>query len=223
MTKLGLAVTKLELAVTKLRLALTTTLSGPGWAKHGVHGAFRDRRDPLENLRVCATPLPARTIGRPARFCSAGHRVAYHRLAKRTPSPIEAPRAPAPPPKSRAAALSALADLAIAVDDLAAPIGRVSALRHMADYADDLSTTLDELDHTDWLFDWPETDQELAELRDALQDLEAHRHTLERLADLRCLADDMLDFRRDLKVVQRHRSDIDDAIYAIEVLSEEDT
>ena len=168
---------------------------------------------------LCGIPLEVQPTGRPRRFCSAAHRVRYHRLRRRahkaessaaaTAAPAQTTFVSPPSRRGRGERLEALRELADMLDGLR-PVGRAAELRRLGECAGDLLTELDAIAGVVWALD------DLDEVRGALEHLQEHRCTLDRLVELDGLAEDVDELARCLGEVRRRRDELADEIEELE-------
>jgi hypothetical protein len=168
---------------------------------------------------LCGVPLKVQSTGRPRRFCSPGHRVRYHRLQKRagkacSKAVASVPSSLLPLQRSRGERIKVLRELADTLADLR-PSGRVAELRRLAEYAESLFPVLDTIEGSAWALD------ELPDVALELESLSEHRCTLEQLAELDDLADDVEKLARAVRDVRRCNEELDEAIEELEEPDEE--
>ncbi len=166
---------------------------------------------------LCGVSLEVRSTGRPRLFCSSAHRVRYDRLRQRSDNArpgdasaaVPAPPSLAPPRHSRAERIEALSELADTLEDFR-PSGRVAELRRLSEYAEDVRLVLDTIETNAWVLD------DLAHVAYALESLQEHRKTLDRLSELDDLASDVETLARDFRDAGRLQEDLHWAITEFE-------
>jgi hypothetical protein len=162
---------------------------------------------------LCGAPIKIARTGRPPSFCSTRHRVRYHRLRK-GPSGrrvgIESANIRAmvstPPERGADERGQALRTLIDCLDELSLS-GSAAQLRHLADSAEDLSMPFDAIDESAWALEGVGDAENI--LTGLVYD---HRPTLERIAELADLADDIDQLRGDLRKARAVHDELDWAI-----------
>jgi hypothetical protein len=143
---------------------------------------------------LCGAQLAIAPTGRPPKFCSAAHRVAFHRRRRRA---TEDPK-PAPEPPTRRNRAEALREIEEELGQLGTLRG-ATELRHLAERAQEVVDFLDNTTGIEWALD------DLHEVADGLNDLRYHRDTLDTLVQLDDLAYDLEDVARSLRAIRRQR------------------
>ena len=137
---------------------------------------------------LCGAPLVSVATGRPPKFCSTAHRVAFHRQ-------------PRVPEKSRRDRAKVLWEIEDNMEQLPRLQG-ATKLRRLAENAEEVIYFLDNTAEVDWALD------DLSDVADALFDLRHHRRTLDALVGLDDLADQLEDVARTLSALHRQREDL---------------
>jgi len=162
---------------------------------------------------VCGVPLEQQHTGRTRLFCSSAHRVHYHRQQRRITSREAlhdvAETADTPVNPTPAQQISALENLVYLVEEIQLP-GRFVDLPRLASYAYELLDILDVIDDAAQVLDHG--------IPEALDDLQRHRDTLERLCELDGLGHDIREMAHD---IQRARTVQEEIQWQIEELDEQ--
>ena len=146
--------------------------------------------------QLCGARLELKPTGRPPRFCSTAHRVRFHRLRARSN------KAAVPDTPTAQGRHDALYELATVLEDLNPSLG-VAGLRGLADRADELVFVFDAIAELAWVLD------DHDEIACALDNLQHHRSTLERLCELDDLADDVAELTANLRAVRRYQEELE--------------
>jgi hypothetical protein len=145
---------------------------------------------------LCGAPLVSATTGRPPKFCSTAHRVAFHRQQHVPKKPR--PALDEPKRRDRAKVLWEIEDN---LEQLPRLQG-ATKLRQLAEKAEEVACFLDNTAEVDWALD------DLPDVADALFDLRHHRKTLDALVGLDDLADELEEVARTLSALRRQREDL---------------
>ena len=141
----------------------------------------------------CGAQLVVSATGRPPKFCSAAHRVAFHRQRQAPAEPK--PTLDQPKCRDRAKVLREIEDN---LEELPTIQG-ATKLRQLAERAQEVVYFLDNVADVEWVLD------DLPDVVEALYDLGQHRDTLDALVQLDYLAYDLDDVARSLSALRCQR------------------
>lgn len=145
---------------------------------------------------LCGALLVSAATGRPPKFCSTAHRVAFHRQ-QRAPEKSR-PALDEPKHGDRAKVLWEIEDNLGQLPRLQG----VAKLRQLAEKAEEIAYFIDNMADVDWALD------DLPDVAEAFYRLRQHRRTLDVLVSLDDLADELEEVARTMSALRRQREDL---------------